>query len=81
MSLFVHNVHLVHNVQIMFDRSEGFVLDSLYRPEAQRSRRRIRVIRADLNLSRFAGVSEAGVRRRNPERSEGSTIRVIRADL
>ena len=27
--------------------------------------------REDLNLSRFAGVSAAGARRRNPERSEG----------
>jgi hypothetical protein len=27
------------------------------------------------NLSRFAGVSEAGVRRRNPEQSEGSLNR------
>jgi len=25
-----------------------------------------------MNLSRFAGVSEAGARRRNPERNEGS---------
>ncbi len=30
--------------------------------------------RQDLNLSRFAGVSEAGARRRNPESSEGPHV-------
>src|SRR5579863_6229464 len=37
-----------------------------------RTERKIWSGRADLNLSRFAGVSAAGARRRNPERSEGS---------
>jgi hypothetical protein len=31
----------------------------------------------DSNLSRFAGVSGAGARRRNPERSEGPQRRVL----
>jgi len=57
----------------------------------------IRVIRGDVNLSRFAGVSEAGARRRNPDpakrekdhkdhielirRFAPNPIRVIRGDV
>ena len=36
--------------------------------------------RADLNLSRFAGVSAAGARRRNPERTLRGISRIIGRD-